>query len=331
MSRCGPSCGECVIMVTGTTGQVGRELLRSLAGLGRIVGVDRAALDLEDPARIREAVRALRPSLIVNPAAYTLVDQAENDVARAFQVNACAPGILAEEAARLGVPLIHYSTDYVYDGAKGSDYDETDPTNPRNVYGRSKLSGEDAIRASHCRHLIFRTGWIYGGAGRNFVDTMLRLGATRDVVRVVDDQFGAPTWARVLADISANVIARSLAASGTQHGGRPLPHALDAGDEVWWRDMGGTYHVSAGGETSWAECARAIFAYAGVACRVEPIPTSAYPTPARRPARSCLSNDKLTRTFGLAAPDWRTSLRNFLDDRQRRLTSADAPPATWAP
>lgn len=299
---------ERAIMVTGTNGQVGRELLRSLGGLGRVVGVDRAVLDLEDPARIRATVRVLRPSLIVNSAAYTAVDLAETDAARAFRVNARAPGVLAQEAARLGVPLIHYSTDYVFDGEQESAYDERDLPDPQNVYGRSKLAGEEAIRAAHCRHLIFRSSWIYGARGRNFMRTMLRLGAASDVVQVVNDQFGAPTWARVIADISANIVTQSLTVrQADQDNGRCATAAAQRQDD-WWEAVSGVYHMSAGGETNWADFARAIFAYAGMACRVEPIPTSAYPAPARRPAHSRLSNDKLVRTFGLAAPHWRTSL-----------------------
>lgn len=295
-----PTAGR-IILVTGSTGQVGAELLHSLRGAGRVIGLDRTAFDMESPQRMRAVVRELRPSLIVNAAAYTDVERAESDSARASRVNARAPAVLAEEAARLAVPLIHYSTDYVYDGEKAGAYVESDPTGPRNVYGRSKLAGDRAIQASGCQYLILRTSWVYGRHGRNFVRTMLRLGAQNEALRVVDDQFGAPTWARVIADMTAHIVAQSLVAE-----------ARDAYDPAWWAGKSGIYHLSGAGDTHWAEFARTVFAIRRIACRVDAIPASAYPTAARRPVNSRLSNDKLERCFGLRAPAWRASLQTFL-------------------
>lgn len=279
------------ILVTGVGGQVGFELARSLQGLGHVVAVDRASLDLADPDRIRAVVRDVRPALIVNPAAYTAVDQAESDEAVAMRINAVAPGILAEEAKTLGAALIHYSTDYVFDGTKASPYLETDTPAPQNVYGRSKLKGERAIEAVGGAAIVLRTSWVYGTRGRNFLLTMLRLAAERPELKIVADQIGAPTWANTIAALTAHVAAQAFA----------------AGDAAtWWAAHSGVYHLTAGGETSWHGFACAIVERASLALRpsVIPIPASDYPTPARRPANSCLSNEKLARTFGLAAPDW---------------------------
>lgn len=283
------------ILVTGVNGQVGFELARSLQGLGGVVAVDRATLDLADPDRIRAVVRDVRPALIVNPAAYTAVDQAERDEAAAMRINATAPGILAEEAKRLGAALIHYSTDYVFDGAKASPYVETDAPAPQNVYGSSKLAGERAIAAVGGAAIVFRTSWVYGSRGRNFLLTMLRLAAERPELKIVADQIGAPTWANTIAAMTAHVAAQALAAD-------------DAA--AWWASRSGVYHLTAGGETSWHGFASAIVELADLASRpsVVPIPSLDYPTPAKRPANSCLSNDKLARTFGLVAPDWRDAL-----------------------
>lgn len=286
------------ILLTGVNGQVGFELARSLQGLGTVVALDRSGLDLSNPDKIREVVRSVSPSLIVNPAAYTAVDKAETERDAAQAINATAPGILAEEAKRAGIPLIHYSTDYVYDGEKDGIYTEADPTNPQNVYGATKLAGEDAIRASGCQHVIFRTSWVYGVHGGNFVKTMLRLGGDREFLRVVGDQFGAPTSARTIADITAHIVAQSLAQSDSS---------------AWWQAKSGTYHLSGGGETNWAEYAREIFAAKGLKCRVDAIPAAEYPTPAKRPANSRISNDKLAHAFGLRTAPWQTSLRQCLD------------------
>ncbi|MGI4859494.1 MAG: dTDP-4-dehydrorhamnose reductase [Janthinobacterium lividum] len=298
------------ILVTGVNGQLGYELVHSLQGLGDVVGLDRAALDLGDPDAIRRVIGAESPDLIVNPAAYTAVDKAESEPELASRINAVAPGILAEEAGRLGVPLIHFSTDYVYAGDKEGVYVESDPTDPQNMYGRSKLAGEAAIVASGCAYLIFRTSWVYGENGANFVKTMLRLGAEKDALRVVGDQFGAPTWARTIADVTAHVVAQSVA-PGT---------ALDAQaarENTWWQNHSGVYHLTCGGVTNWADFAAEIFSYTQCACKVEPIPSAQYPTPAKRPANSRVSNLKLMETFGLSVPDWRTALHQYLDGRKR--------------
>jgi dTDP-4-dehydrorhamnose reductase len=282
------------ILLTGVNGQVGFELARSLQGLGRVVAVDRHGLDLGDLDQIRRVVREVKPALIVNPAAYTAVDKAESDVDTAMRANGEAPGVLAEEAKRLDAALVHYSTDYVFDGTKESAYSEADAVNPQNVYGKSKLAGEQAIAASDCKHVIFRTSWVYGTRGKNFLLTMLRLGAERDKLSVVADQIGAPTWSGTIAALTANVLAQSL-----------------RGGDEWWAGNSGVYHLTAGGSTSWHGFAQAIFDESNLAKKpiVEPIPATAYTTPAARPANSRMSNEKLAASFGLRAPDWRDTLR----------------------
>ncbi|WP_420823406.1 dTDP-4-dehydrorhamnose reductase [Trinickia diaoshuihuensis] len=288
------------ILLTGANGQVGFELARSLQGFGRVVACDRSALDLADLAKVRDAVREIRPALIVNAAAYTAVDQAETDVDAAMRINAQAPGILAEEAARIHAPLVHYSTDYVFDGRAPNAYVEDDETNPQNTYGRSKLAGEQAISAAGGAHLIFRTSWVYGARGKNFLLTMLRLGGERPELRVVADQIGAPTWSNTIAVMTANVLAQAIGTGAKD----------DAPWNDWWRERSGVYHLTAAGQTSWHGFAEAIFELAGLAKKptVHAIPASAYPTPATRPSNSRLSNDKLARTFGLRAPEWREAL-----------------------
>jgi len=283
------------ILLTGVNGQVGFELARSLQGLGKVVALNRGALDLADLDKVRRVVHETKPWLIVNPAAYTAVDKAESDVDAAMRLNAELPGVLAEEAKRLGVALVHYSTDYVFDGMKEGAYVETDTVNPRNVYGKGKLGGEEAIEAAGCAHLIFRTSWVYGTRGKNFLLTMLRLGAERAELGVVADQIGAPTWSNTIAVLSANVLAQLLVGDQTE----------------WWRKHSGVYHLTASGSTSWHGFAEAIFEYSDLANKpaVKPIPASSYPTPAARPRNSRMSNDKLASTFGLCAPDWHDALR----------------------
>lgn len=288
------------ILVTGVNGQVGYELLRSLQGLGRVVGLDRAALDLADLDRVRAVVREAKPAIIVNPAAYTAVDKAETDEAAARRLNAEAPAVLAEEAARCGAALIHYSTDYVFDGTKDAPYVETDAVNPQNVYGQTKLEGEQAIAASGCAHLILRTSWVYGRRGKNFLLTMLKLGAERPELRIVADQIGAPTWSRTIADATAHLVAQGLAAN----------------DTAWWTQRSGIYHFTASGSTSWHGFAEAIFASAlgERAPKAVPIPAADYPVPAKRPANSRLTLDKLSETFGLSMPAWDDALRLCLSE-----------------
>jgi dTDP-4-dehydrorhamnose reductase len=288
------------ILLTGKQGQVGWELCRTLAPLGQVSALGREQLDLADADSIRRAVRELRPQLIVNPAAYTAVDLAESDAETATAVNGAAPGILAEEAKRLGAGLIHYSTDYVFDGGQDGVYRETDATNPGNVYGRSKLAGEQAIQAVGAEHLILRTSWVYGLRGRNFLLTMLRLAREREELRVVADQIGAPTWSRMIAEATA------LAAARWYMGSRP-----QAG-------LSGVYHLTAGGSTSWHGFVEAIVRLAGeqetlAVQRITPIATADYPTPARRPANSRLDGGKLEQAFGLRLPDWQDSLAACLD------------------
>ena len=283
------------ILLTGCAGQLGRELKRSLASLGELVACDRRQLDLAKPEGLRDAVRAIKPSVIVNAAAFTAVDKAEGTPEAADAINGVAPGVLAEEAKSLGALLIHYSTDYVFDGAKASPYTEEDVPAPLAAYGRSKRARELAIAASAARQLVFRTSWVYGLHGANFMKTMLRLGRERDELRVVGDQIGAPTWTRHLADVTAMILAR-----------RDLPNGL--------------YHLAAAGETSWHGYAEAIFAEALQAGLIEKSPavqriTSAdYPLPAPRPANSRLDCSSFRRDFGLALPDWRTGLIDCLAD-----------------
>ncbi len=291
---------EPTILVTGVNGQVGFELLRSLQGLGRMVACDRSMLDLSDLDRVRSVVRELKPSIIVNPAAYTAVDKAETDVDAARRLNAEVPRAFAEEAARLGAALVHYSTDYVFDGTKEGAYVETDATNPQNVYGLTKLEGEQAIAATGCAHLILRTSWVYGRRGKNFLLTMLKLGSERPELRVVADQVGAPTWSKTIATATAHIVAQALAAD----------------DADWWAQRSGVYHFTSAGATSWHGFAEAIFAQAmgEHAPKVLPIPASDYPVPAKRPSNSRLSHDKLTEAFGLRLPDWADALKLCLSE-----------------
>ncbi|MBS4095631.1 MAG: dTDP-4-dehydrorhamnose reductase [Sulfuricella sp.] len=277
------------ILVTGKNGQVGWELQRTLAPLGEAVAVDRATLDLRNPDSIRAVIREVKPHLIVNPAAYTAVDKAESEPDVAQAVNGVAPGIMAEEAKRLGAVLVHYSTDYVFDGSKPVAYVEDDPTCPLNVYGRTKLAGEDAVRAVGVPHLILRTSWVYGVRGKNFLLTILRLAKDRDELKIVADQIGAPTWSRLIAETTAQIVAQRV--KGLQ-------------------ELSGIYNFTAAGNTSWHGFASAIIESAGLdkQPRLLPIPTSEYPLPAARPKNSVLSNDKLRREFGVSMPDWRTGL-----------------------
>ncbi|CAG4885506.1 dTDP-4-dehydrorhamnose reductase [Paraburkholderia gardini] len=287
---------ERTILVTGSTGQVGFELLRSLQGLGRIVAPGRQAFDLSDFDQMRRVVREIKPSLIVNPAAYTAVDQAETDVDAAMRMNGEAPGVLAEEARRVGAALFHFSTDYVFDGTKDGAYEEGDPTGPLNVYGKSKLAGERAIEQVGGKYFVLRTSWVYGTRGRNFLRTMLRLAAERSELSIVADQVGAPTWSGTIAALTAHIATQAL-----------VEHLHD---DRWWSERFGIYHLTATGVTSWAEFAKAIFELAPLAQRptINAITSDLYPTPAMRPKNSRLSNAKLLTAFDLRAPDWKTAL-----------------------
>lgn len=288
------------ILLTGMNGQVGWELQRTLACLGEVVALDSKALDLADADAIRRVVRAVAPRVIVNPAAHTAVDKAESEAERAHAINATAPGILAEEAEKLGALLVHYSTDYVFPGTGDTPWREDDASGPLNVYGASKLAGERAIQAACRRHLIFRTSWVYGNRGANFLLTMRRLMKERPELKIVADQIGAPTWSRMLAEATALILAQQV--SPARGADRPEP----------W----GVYHMSNGGETSWHGFAEAIQAIDGGDAKATllPIPSSDYPTPAKRPLNSRLNNDKLERVFGVRLPDWREALRLCMQD-----------------
>jgi dTDP-4-dehydrorhamnose reductase len=290
------------ILVTGANGQVGHELARLLAPHGDIVATDRERLDLADPDAIVGALRAARPALIVNAGAYTAVDRAEQEGALAHAVNARAPEILADEAKRLGALLVHYSTDYVFDGERRTPYPEDAPASPCNVYGASKLTGEQAIAASGARALVFRTSWVYGLRGTNFLLTIRRLARERDELRVVADQIGVPNWCREIASATARVVGAGLAAAA---------------------ERAGLYHLSAHGEASWHEFACAILAGAP-GPRVVAITTAEYPTPARRPAYGVLATARFEATFGFALPHWREGL-------DRCLASGVEPPRPAGP
>ena len=285
------------IVVTGSSGQVGYALQSSLDGLGEIIALDRAQLDLGNPDALRTALRELRPALVINAAAYTAVDAAEADEATAFRINADAPRVLAEETERLGAALIHYSTDYVFDGSKDSPWLEDDQPAPLSAYGRSKLAGEQAIAQVGGIHLILRCSWVYGLTGKNFLLTMLKLAETRDSLAIVDDQIGAPTWSRTIADATAGII-------------------RTAGEPAQLAAYTGIYHLCAGGHTSWFGFAQAIFAHPAVTRRtgLRPIPTADYPTPAVRPKNSRLNTDKFRRTFG-DLPAWDRALDACLQQR----------------
>lgn len=290
--------GVPTLLVTGCNGQIGFELCRSLAPLGRVIALDRAACDLTHTARLRDIVRDIAPSVIVNAAAYTAVDKAEHDADLAFAINGDAPGILAEEAGVLGALLVHYSTDYVFDGTADGPYSETDAPNPLSVYGESKLAGEEAVLATQATSLVLRTSWVFGAYGRNFARTMLKLGRDRDTLRIVSDQFGAPTPASLVADVTAHIVAG---------------HWL-FGDRAAFPS--GLYHLAAGGYTNWhayaVEVLRQATALGAVLKadpgKVQPIGTADYPLPARRPANSRLATGKLRETFGLHLPHWRDGL-----------------------
>ena len=289
------------ILLTGVNGQVGHELQHTLSVLGRAVALDRSQLDLSDADAIRRVVREIKPNLIINPAAYTAVDKAESEPELAFAINATAPAVLAEEAAKLGATLVHYSTDYVYDGSKSLPYVETDPTNPLSVYGKSKLAGEEAIRAVGLPHLILRTSWVYGARGKNFLRTILRLAAEREQLRVVSDQMGAPTWSRSIAEATTTAMLN------------------------WQDSKSGIYHMTCAGKTSWHGFAQAILQQyqamqtdhnwsplKALPDGIEAITTEQYPTPAKRPANSVLDNAKLRETFEMEMPNWQDALSEAL-------------------
>ena len=293
------------ILLLGKGGQVGWELQRSLAPLGEVVALDFDSpgplkADFSDPESLAATVRMVAPQIIVNAAAHTAVDKAESEPDFARTLNATSPGVLAHEAAALGAWLLHYSTDYVFDGSGSAPWVEGSPTGPISVYGATKLEGEQAIRASGCRHLILRTSWVYAARGGNFAKTMLKLAKERDRLTVIDDQIGAPTGADLLADLSAHCLRTALQRA----------------------EVAGTYHAVAAGETSWHNYARHVIEFARAAGQpitvapgaIEPVPTSAFPTAARRPGNSRMSTQKLQQTFGLALPAWQAGVERMLTE-----------------
>jgi len=284
------------ILLTGANGQVGWELQRTLSSLGEVVALDSQGLNLADAANLRAKLKTLMPDVIVNAAAYTAVDKAESEADRAQAVNAIAPGVMAEEAANTGALLVHYSTDYVFDGSGSVPWREEDACHPLNIYGRTKLEGEALIQRSGCRHLIFRTSWVYGARGSNFLLTMRRLMGERSELKIVDDQIGAPTWCRDLAEATAQIL--------SQLG----PLRDNKNEELW-----GVYHMCNVGETSWHGFAQEIQdMIPSEMCTLKQliaIPSTEYPTPAQRPRNSRLDNTKLQETFGLRLQTWQSALR----------------------
>jgi len=306
------------ILLTGKTGQLGSELNRLLPKLGEVIAPERNELDLCEPEQIRRIMRNAKPRLVVNAAAYTAVDAAETDQATALAVNAEAPRLLALEAKKVGAMLVHFSTDYVFDGSTKAPYEETDATNPINVYGKTKLAGEEAIRDSGAAHLIFRTAWIYATRGRNFLLTILRLATEREELKIVRDQIGAPTCAADIAAATTKILTNIYARN-------------DGADE--FSKVSGTYHMTAAGETTWYDFTKAILEEAAhasqdlswfaaatqgrplLARRIVPITASEYGSRTPRPAYSVLSNSRLTQTFGITLPDWRTQLHRCFASR----------------
>ena len=293
------------ILLLGKNGQVGWELQRALAPLGEVIALDfdspgPLTADFSQPETLAATVRAVAPQIIVNAAAHTAVDKAESEPEFARALNATSPAVLAREAASIGAWLMHYSTDYVFDGSGSTPWTEDSPTGPLSVYGATKLEGEAAIRASGCRHLIFRTSWVYAARGGNFAKTMLKLAKERDRLSVIDDQIGAPTGADLLADLTAHALRAALA--------RP--------------ELGGTYHAVAAGETSWHGYARHVIEFAraaGQSIKVAPenivaVPTSAFPTPAKRPGNSRMNTEKLRNSFGFVLPTWQSGVERMLTE-----------------
>ncbi len=303
------------ILLTGVSGQLGAALQRLLGAEHEIIAADRQMQDLSQPDTIEDAIVQIRPDLMINPAAYTAVDKAETDTDTAYKVNVLAPQAMARAAARLQIGLIHYSTDYVFDGSLGTDqpqtalpaYTESYACNPVNQYGKTKYEGEEAIQDSQCWHLIFRTSWVYSLHGKNFLLTMLKLANERDHLRIVNDQFGAPTSALSIAQVTQQIV-RQLAAAPDQ--------------AAWWQQFQGLYNLTNTGYTSWFGFTTAIVEQAGLrgllnkaAPTLEGIPASDYPTPAKRPVNSRLDTQKIQQTFSVSIPDWQSALEECLDQQ----------------
>jgi dTDP-4-dehydrorhamnose reductase len=288
------------IFLIGKNGQVGYELHRSLSCIGNIIALGRSELDLTDNGNIKAVIHDTKPDIIINAAAYTAVDKAETEQELAFQINAEAPKVIAEVASALNIPLIHYSTDYVYNGTGDEAWLESDETDPVNFYGETKRQGEIRIEQSGCDYLIFRTSWVYDARGHNFLNTMLRLAETKEELSIIDDQVGAPTYSRHIADATSSIISQSFL------------------DDDFWGKHKGIYHLVGDGETTWYGFAEAIFNLnnkAGInKLKLNPIPTKDYPTPAKRPANSRLNTDKLYQHFNIKLPHWKQSLALVLAD-----------------
>lgn len=306
------------IVVVGKNGQVARDLLPMLAPLGHVTAIGRPELDLAEPDTIRDVMQRLQPDVIINAAAYTAVDRAESEPEIAMKVNTEGPRVLAEEAKRLEALFITYSSDYVFDGAKPSPYEESDPPNPINVYGASKLAGDRAVEAVGGAYLIFRTSWVYSSTGANFLKTILRLAAERDELRIVDDQIGAPTWSREIARATTQVISKIV----RQASPRRENHLAEK-----LGNRRGVYNMTAGESVSWCGFATAILAEArkyrtGAALpRVVAIPTNQYPLPAKRPMNSRLSNKKLMDVFNIALPSWRACVGTVVEELERHRSN----------
>jgi len=285
----------------GKEGQIGGELSSLLQPFGELIICGEEDLDLTQADRIREKLRDVQPHVIVNAAAYTAVDQAEKEPDLALAINGTAPAILAEEAKKLGAALVHYSTDYVFDGEKQEPYTEEDSPNPLGVYGKTKLAGDEAIQSAGLPHLIFRTAWVYGLTGKNFLLTIQRLAKERDELKVVDDQIGPPTWSRTIAQTTANILTQVLP--------RNSP-----GDLSGFERASGLYNLVCGGQTSWFGFAQAILEASSLSQNIKliPIPTSEYPASAKRPKNSTLSTEKLRSAFGIVSPSWDVTLKYCL-------------------
>ncbi|MCV6639360.1 dTDP-4-dehydrorhamnose reductase [Candidatus Albibeggiatoa sp. nov. NOAA] len=295
------------ILLIAPTGQVGWELLRCAQPLGTVIPVSRVTnayghVDLSNADSVRRIIQQIKPDIILNAAAYTAVDKAEEETELAFQVNGTAPAIMAEEAKKLNALLVHYSTDYVFDGESASPYTEEDKVNPMGAYGKTKLAGEEGIEAIGGEYLILRTAWVYGIRGKNFLLTMQRLANERDELRIVSDQIGAPTWSYMISQATVQVLSQLYSPQMSK-------------DRAQYS---GIYHLTSGGQTSWYEFAKAIIAREEKQPNVIPIPTAEYPTPAKRPAYSVLSNQKLQQTFGITVPEWDKTLELCLDAQQER-------------
>jgi dTDP-4-dehydrorhamnose reductase len=284
------------VLIFGRVGQVGWELRHKLACLGQVSSVDFPEIDFSKPETIREAIRAAEPTVIVNAAAYTAVDKAEATPEPAWALNATGPAVIAEEAKRLGALMVHYSTDYVYDGSKEGPWVETDAPGPLNVYGQTKLAGDEAIAAAGCEYLILRTSWVYGARGANFLLTMLRLAKERPELRIVDDQTGSPTTSECIAQATADILAQLLSPSGDGMAGRS-----------------GVYHLTNSGATTWFGFAKEFLSRLPACPRLTPIKTSEYPVPAKRPVNSALCCEKLAEAFGVRMPSWELALDLVLE------------------